>query len=145
VTELSRRSRAKRSAAELHPGNLALLAEKAPEAYHDLMAERRHWRRLAWASLIAQLVGNISGLLALSGLGAISWHAIDRGDANQGAAIICTGAVSIVAVFVTGRIKSENSNNSPSGKGEADGAELSRILKPGSWVRKLPLKILLLK
>jgi hypothetical protein len=123
VTELSGRSRAKRSAGGLHPGNLALLAEKAPEAYRDLMAERRHWRRLAWASLIAQLVGNISGLLALFGLGAVSWHAIDRGDANQGAAIICTGAVSIVAVFVTGRIKSESSKSSPNGKNEEDDAE----------------------
>jgi hypothetical protein len=46
----------------------------------------------------------LSGLVALAVLAAISWHSIDRGDATQGASIICTGAVSIVAVFVTGRL-----------------------------------------
>jgi hypothetical protein len=48
----------------------------------------------------------LSGLVALVLLTAIAWHAIDRGDATQGASIICTGAVSIVAVFVTGRLTS---------------------------------------
>jgi hypothetical protein len=41
---------------------------------------------------------------ALSFLAAISWHAIDRGAAVARASIICTGAVSIVAIFVTGRL-----------------------------------------
>jgi hypothetical protein len=40
-------------------------------------------------------------LLLLAG---VAWHALDLGDSTQGAAIICTGAVSIVAVFVTGRL-----------------------------------------
>jgi len=84
--------------------DLAILAEKVPEAYRELMAEKRNWRRLEWVGLMGQAIGHISGIIALLILGAIAWHAIDRGAATQGASIICTGAVSIVAVFVTGRI-----------------------------------------
>lgn len=78
--------------ASFNTGDLVLLAEGA--ACRKLMAERR----------IAQLIANVCGLVALFILGAISWHAIDRGDATQGASIICAGAVSIVAVFVTGKL-----------------------------------------
>jgi hypothetical protein len=84
------------------------LRENAPEIYERFIrvkeVEWRHLRRLAWADLFAQVIGHLSGLVALGCLTLISWHAIDRGDATQGASIICTGAVSIVAVFVTGRL-----------------------------------------
>jgi hypothetical protein len=107
------------------PGDLdvpefKLLKEKAPEVYQALMvdwpSERRHQRRLDWAELIAQIIGHLSGLAALFILAAISWHAIDRGAATQGASVICTGAVSIVAVFVTGRLTSGRAHSrSPDG------------------------------
>jgi hypothetical protein len=98
-----------------HPSELAftaqeivLLAEKAPAVYRELMDEKKldqkHRRRFAWATLIAQQVGNFCGLIALLLLAGVAWHALDLGDSTQGAAIICTGAVSIVAVFVTGRL-----------------------------------------
>jgi hypothetical protein len=84
------------------------LRENAPEIYERFIkakeVEWRHLRHLSWADLIAQVIGHLSGLAALGCLTLIAWHAIDRGDATQGASIICTGAVSIVAVFVTGRI-----------------------------------------
>ena len=87
---------------------LSVLAEKAPEAYRDLMAqkksEQKHRQRFAWADLIAQTVGHVCGLASLSILALVSWHAFDRDAPTQGAAVICTGAVSIVAVFVTGRV-----------------------------------------
>jgi hypothetical protein len=90
--------------------DLALLREKAPEIYQEFIKakqnEWRHLRRLAWADVIAQIIGHLSGLVALAILAVISWHAIDRNDAAEGASIICTGAVSIVAVFVTGRLTS---------------------------------------
>lgn len=104
--------------------DLALLSEKAPEVYKEFMKEKRyelqHLRRLAWADLIAQVVGHMSGLVALAILTVIAWHAIDRNAASQGAAIICTGAVSIVAVFVTGRVTGRRrtqagSNQEPNG------------------------------
>lgn len=105
---------------------LALLAEKAPEAYRDLMAEKRldqrHLRRIAWAGFIAQTVGHLCGLIALAVLAVVAWHAFDLGDATQGAAIICTGAVSIVAVFVTGRLVGET------GKGESKNSNLLIIV-----------------
>ena len=87
---------------------LTLLAQKAPAAYQDLMKEKQldqqHRRRIAWGELICQMAGHVSGLIALLVLAGVAWHAFDLGDASQGAAIICTGAASIVAVFVTGRI-----------------------------------------
>jgi len=87
---------------------LVLLAERAPEEFKALARTRA---RLEWADLIAQAMGNLSALVALAILGAISWHAIDRGAATQAASIICTGAVSIVAVFVTGRLTSKRSQS----------------------------------
>ena len=87
---------------------LSLLAQKAPNAYQDLMRQKeldqQHRRRIAWAGFICQMVGHVCGLIALLVLAGVAWHALDLGDATQGAAIICTGAASIVAVFVTGRI-----------------------------------------
>jgi len=91
------------------------LRENAPEIYEHFInakkTEWRHQRRLAWAGLLAQVIGHMSGLAALGCLTVIAWHAIDRDDATQGASIICTGAVSIVAVFVTGRITSPRSEH----------------------------------
>src|SRR4051812_41732040 len=87
---------------------LSLLFEKAPEAYRELMAqkvrEQKHRQRVASVDLIAQTVGHLCGLASVSILAFVSWHAFDRDAPTQGAAIICTGAVSIVAVFVTGRV-----------------------------------------
>ena len=94
------------------------LRESAPEIYERFIkakeVEWRHLRHLAWADLIAQVIGHLSGLIALGCLTVIAWHAIDRGDATQGASIICTGAVSIVAVFVTGRLTNRQSSGKSS-------------------------------
>jgi hypothetical protein len=102
--------RTSESHSEFTVKELILLSEKAPEVYRELMREKqldqRHRRRIAWAPLIGRVVGNVCGLIALSMLAATAWHAFDLKDATQGAAIICTGAVSIVAVFVTGRFAS---------------------------------------
>jgi hypothetical protein len=84
-----------------------------PGAYQQLMANEASRRRLEWADLVAQITGHICGLAALLILAAVSWHAIDRGAFIQGASIICTGAVSIVALFVTGRTTSRKPGRSP--------------------------------
>lgn len=105
---------------------VATLRESAPEIYERFIRakeiEWRHHRRLAWADLLAQVIGHMSGLVALGCLTVIAWHAIDRGNATQGASIICTGAVSIVAVFVTGRITTRQSDS----KGSASDSPTSR-------------------
>jgi hypothetical protein len=84
--------------------DLACLAEHVPDAYRQLIASETTRRRLEWAGLLGQIISHLCGLAALSMLCAVSWHAIDRGAFTQGASIICTGAVSIVALFVTGRV-----------------------------------------
>jgi hypothetical protein len=93
---------------ELTVKELTQLAKSHPEIYREFMAEkkadRRHERRIAWASIIGQIIGHVCGLAALLVLAGVAWHAFDLGYADQGAAVICTGAVSIVAVFVTGRL-----------------------------------------
>jgi hypothetical protein len=81
-----------------------MLAERAPGAYKQLMAREASRRRLEWAGFAAQAAGHLCGLAALVVLAAVAWHAIDRGASTQGASIICTGAVSVVALFVTGRM-----------------------------------------
>lgn len=93
---------------ELTVKELTQLKKSDPDIYREFMAEkkahRRHARRIAWASKFGQIIGHVCGLAALVVLAVVAWHAFDLGDANQGAAVICTGAVSIVAVFVTGRL-----------------------------------------
>lgn len=98
----------KPAADDLDVTKLAWLNDNAPEVYRDLMKQRaldqaRNYRLLR-AELAIHVFGNVSGLAALIVLAFVAWHAFDRGAATQGAAIICTAAVSIVAVFVTGRL-----------------------------------------
>jgi hypothetical protein len=96
--------------------DLASLAEYAPDAYRQLIAGETSRRRLEWAGLVAQISGHLCGLAALLMLCAVSWHAIDRGASTQGASIICTGAVSIVALFVSGKMSDGRSRNGPRAK-----------------------------
>lgn len=105
--------------------DLAFLARQVPGAYQQLMANEAGRRRLEWTELIAQITGHICGLAALLILAAVTWHAIDRGASTQGASIICTGAVSIVALFVTGRMTSRQY-----GKESASRARASRTGRP---------------
>jgi hypothetical protein len=93
--------------------DLTFLALQLPGAYQQLMASEASRRHMEWADLIAQIIRHICGLAALVILAAVSWHAIDRGASTQGASIICTGAVSIVALFVTGRTTSPKYGESP--------------------------------
>ena len=87
---------------------LAKLATECPGVYGDLMAELRkdqqHRRWIAWSDVIVQTIGHLCGLTTVLALGTIAWHAIDSGNATQGAAIITAGTGAIVAVFVTGRL-----------------------------------------
>lgn len=96
------------TAGALDVDKLAWLEANAPAVYRDLMSQRaldqaRNYR-LKWMDFAVQAVANVSGLVALAVLALVSWHAFDVDAPTQGAAIICTGAVSIVAVFVTGRL-----------------------------------------
>ncbi|MFC1432230.1 hypothetical protein ACEZDB_16400 [Streptacidiphilus sp. N1-3] len=85
--------------------------------------DQRHRQRLAWAELIAQSIGHATGLAALVVLAVVAWHAFDVGAKTQGAAIICTGAVSIVAVFVTGRRSADRRAATPQDEPAPRGAE----------------------
>jgi hypothetical protein len=93
--------------------DLAFLARQLPGAYQQLLAGEASRRRMEWADLTAQVTGHIGGLAALLILAAVAWHAIDRGAFIQAASIICTGAVSVVALFVTGRTASRKPGRSP--------------------------------
>jgi hypothetical protein len=113
----AKRSRAPRTPpaehqGELTPRELALLGREAPEVFHELMSNQPNWRRLAWAEPVIQVLRQLFGLASLFVLALVAWHAIDAGDATQGASIICTGAVSIVTVFVTGRLVTKKNSRS---------------------------------
>jgi len=95
---------------------LATMAKRAPDAYKHLLAYEASARRLEWAGFMTQIAGHVCGLVALVVLAAVAWHAIDQGAATQGASIICTGAVSIVALFVTGRLTINSHRHNGSGK-----------------------------
>jgi predicted membrane channel-forming protein YqfA (hemolysin III family) len=87
---------------------LIQLAVQAPEVYRDLIRQKKLDQRrryhINWADIVAQIVGHLTGLAALLVLAVLAWHAFDRDAPTQASTIICTGAASIVAVFVTGRL-----------------------------------------
>jgi hypothetical protein len=117
-------------AGELSVKELMLLAEKAPQVYADLMEGRRRQQRLAWAGMIAQVIGNLSGLAALTICAAVAWHAFDSDAAAQGAAIICTGAVSIVAVFVTGKVAGTRGQGRATSRRQPEPEHFERVVQP---------------
>lgn len=59
---------------------------------------------MAWGPVIVQLIGSAFGLLALIGLLALSWHMSDHGQGPEAASVVTSGAVSIVTIFVTGKV-----------------------------------------
>jgi hypothetical protein len=88
---------------DLSVEELILISAKDPEVFRVLMARDKRRHRLLWAETIAQIIGHVSGLVALTICAVVAWHAFDQHADTEGATIICTGAVSIVGVFVTGR------------------------------------------
>ncbi|WP_181800956.1 hypothetical protein [Streptomyces shenzhenensis] len=110
VGQVGRPSKSSQDAASYVPKEyraLAWLAENNPEVYRELMVEKkkdqRHRRRIAWAGHISQMIGSLSGLTALVSLLALSWHMTDARQGKEAAVVVTTGAVSIVAIFVTGK------------------------------------------
>lgn len=103
------------SALPLDVEKLAWLRTNDSAIYDDLMQQRKLEQqrnyRLKWMDFILHTAANASGLVALGVLTLVSWHAFDNHAPTQGAAIICTGAVSIVAVFVTGRWSNRKSRS----------------------------------
>jgi hypothetical protein len=110
--------------AQLSVDDLMRLADQAPEVYRDILhrdeeAARRHHElartqaRQQWAVAAAHIIGNVCAVASLGLLTTLSWHAFDVGAPVEGASIICTGAASIVAVFVTGRLTNARRTPSP--------------------------------
>jgi hypothetical protein len=89
-----------------HAENLAFPGQQVSGSYQKPTDNEADGRHFEGTELIVQITGHICGLAALLILAAVSWHAIDRGAYTQAASIICTGAVSIVTVFVTGKMTS---------------------------------------
>ncbi|MFD9486268.1 hypothetical protein ACFWBX_20255 [Streptomyces sp. NPDC059991] len=92
---------------------LAWLSKECPDVYRELLAQKTkdqvNARRLAWGPIVVQIIGSLSGLAALAGLVLLSWHMSDRNQGPEAAAVVTTGAVSIVAVFVTGKVANARS------------------------------------
>jgi Na+/melibiose symporter-like transporter len=70
----------------------------------EVEREQQHERRMDWAEFAAHVFGQVCGLVTVLVLAVLAKYFVDNGAATQGAAIVTAGAVSIVAVFVTGRL-----------------------------------------
>lgn len=82
---------------EVAPGTFALI-------FAEITCEQRHRRRLEWAEQISRVFGQVCAFSTVVILTLLARHFADHGAATQGATVIGTGAVSIVAVFLTGRL-----------------------------------------
>jgi uncharacterized membrane protein len=82
---------------ELLPGTFARLMA-------EIEREEKHRRRVESAELCSRIFGQVCAFGALIVLVFLAGYFVDHGAATQGAAIIVTGAVSIVAVFLTNRL-----------------------------------------
>jgi uncharacterized membrane protein len=82
--------------------------ELGPGTFNRIMTEieqeEKHRRRMEWADLCQRIFGQVCALGTVIILAFLARYFVDRGAATQGASIIITGAVSIVTVFVTGRL-----------------------------------------
>jgi len=80
----------------------------APGTFTRIMTEveraERHQRHLEWAELASRFFGQVCGLITVIVLAVLARYFVDHGAATAGAGIVTAGAVSIVAVFVTGRL-----------------------------------------
>jgi hypothetical protein len=99
-----------RKTSDLTVHELAILANDAPDLYREVVKNEANARRLAWVGLTTQVLGHLSGLAALFMLILVAWHFIDLGHPVEATSIICSGAVSIVAVVVTGRLAKRQSS-----------------------------------
>lgn len=99
---------------DLTVNDLMLLANQAPDLYREVIKNEANRRRLAWAGLTTYILGHLSGLAALFMLILVAWHDIDFDHPTQATSIICSGAVSIVAVFVTGKLVKRKSSGTGS-------------------------------
>lgn len=70
----------------------------------EIQQEEKHRRRMEWAYLCQRTFGQVCALGTVIALAFLASYFVDHGAATQGAALIVTGAVSIVTVFVTGRL-----------------------------------------
>ncbi|WP_372433914.1 DUF2335 domain-containing protein [Micromonospora coerulea] len=79
-----------------------------PGTFDRIMCEcerdERHRRHMDLLELGSRVFGQVCGLGTVVILAWLAKYFVDQGAATQGAAIIGTGAVSIVAVFVTGKL-----------------------------------------
>jgi hypothetical protein len=96
---------------------LATLASLTPDLYREVIRNEANTRRLGWAGLVTYFLGHLFGLAALLMLILVAWHDIDFGHPGQATSIICSGAVSIVAVFVTGKLTKSKLSGSDNDNG----------------------------
>jgi uncharacterized membrane protein len=82
--------------------------EIAPGTFARLMAEvereENHRRRMERAELRSRVLAQVCAFGTVMVLALLARYFVDHDAPTQGAAIIVTGAVSIVAVFLTGRL-----------------------------------------
>jgi uncharacterized membrane protein len=71
----------------------------------EIQTEERHRRRLETIDQVSRIFGQVCGLGTVVMLALLAKYFADHGAPTQGAAIIISGAATIVAIFVTGRLK----------------------------------------
>ena len=70
----------------------------------EICREERHRQRMEAGELCSRFFGQLCAFGSVAVLAVLAKYFVDHDAPTQGASIIATGAVSIVAVFVTGRL-----------------------------------------
>jgi len=83
---------------QAYPGSFARIMD-------EIQTEERHRRRLETIEQVSRIFGQLCGLGTVVVLALLAKYFADHGAPTQGAAIIISGAATIVAIFVTGRLK----------------------------------------
>lgn len=82
--------------------------EVAPGTFNRIMTEierrQRHLRRMDMADFVVWIFARLCGLTGVIVLAILAKYFVDKGAPTQGATIVTAGAVSIAAIFVTGRL-----------------------------------------
>ncbi len=89
---------------EVAPGTFDRIMSEVEREEEHRRSEDRRMHRLRIGEAWIRVLGHVCGLTTVGTFALLAKHFVDQGAPVQGAWIICTGAVSIVGVFITGRV-----------------------------------------
>src|SRR2546423_323216 len=99
----------------------------------SVIMDAKHARIQAWVALLL-------AFLTIPSLIILSWHFVDKGAATQGAAVITSGAVGLVGLFLGARVTSNRTRRNQPSVPEGSVRTIATKVTPSKSSRVAPAK-----